>query len=215
MRQKTKKENIQEDSGPTKIGLEFKLGKVFFSVNGDEYYLDREAVASLFTREALLKLEASEEKEAFDEFQTIENLAKFRFLSGRGMNPRQIADALGFDEAKYIKWLNMNGSLITSLMSTNRPAIDAVIEDIEKKHRLPEPEKKDRFWPEPLSGTTKKVAQMLLDDLKPREIAQRLKVDYGDFIKWYLNKNVMKFIMQRRDEIIQERESKAEREENK
>lgn len=208
---KTKKENIQEDSGPKKIEVKFKAGKLFFGVNGNEFFLDKEGVAFLFTREVLLELEKTEEKEIFDEFQTIENLAKFRFFSGRGMTPREIADVLGFDKARYIRWLSMNGSMITKLMSANKPAIDAMIEDLEKKYTLPEPEKKDRFWPEPFSGTTKKVAQMLLDDLKPREIAQSLKVDYSDFIKWYLNKSIMKSIMQKRDEIIQERESKAER----
>lgn len=212
---KDKKENIQEASGPQKIEVDFKSGEMFFKVNGKESFLDKETVSLLFPREVLLRLKVAEEKEIENEFETIESLAKFRFFSGRGMNPRQIADALGFDEAKYIKWLSMNGSLITSLMSTNRPAIDTVIEDLEKKYGLPEPEKKDRFWPDPLGSTTKKVAQMLLDDLSPREIAQRLKVDYGDFTKWYQNKSVMKFIMQRRDEMIQERESKAEREENK
>ena len=208
---KDKKKTVQEDLGPQKIEVDFKSGRMLFKVNGKESFLDKETVSLLFPREVLLRLEATEEKEIFDEFQTIENLAKFRFFSGRGMTPREIADVLGFDKARYIRWLSMNGSMITKLISANKFAIDAMIEDFEKRFPLPEPEKKDRFWPEPFSGTTKKVAQMLLDDLSPREIAQSLKVDYSDFIKWYLNKSIMKSIMQKRDEIIQERESKAER----
>ena len=57
MRKKTKKENLQEDLGPKKIEVKFKAGKLFFGINGNEFFLDKEGVAFLFTREVLLELE--------------------------------------------------------------------------------------------------------------------------------------------------------------
>ena len=127
------------------------------------------------------------------------------------MNPREIADVLNFDEGKYIKWLNMNSKDITSLISANRLVIEKRIEELEKEYPLPKAKEEEKFWPDAAGKIGKKVAEMLLEDKNPRIIAQELKIDYGIFSRWFLNKDIQRNILRIRNELAEERRIKAER----
>lgn len=207
-----KKKNPQEDLGPQEINFRFESERMIFEVGGKEFYLPGDKARFLFKREVELELKkANNQDEDFSAFETVENLALFSFHSNRHLSLKDIAKELNFDATKYIRWMNLNSKRIKDLMTSFKREIDVRVAELEKEHSLPEPKKEEKFWwPDSHGKTGKEVAVMLLDNSGPREIAEKLKVPYGQFIKWFLNKDTQRNIIRIRDEEAGKRRKKNE-----
>jgi hypothetical protein len=206
------KKEIKEVLKPQPITYKFTPDQMIFSINGQELSLPRSEASFLFGRNAELEFEkVSNQDEDFSEFQTMENLALLSFHSRRHMPVREIAKELNFPVDKYVRWMNRRSKVITELLATHRVEIEARIAELEKENPLPEPKKEKPFWPNALGSTGKKVAVMLLDGLKPRQIAEQLKAPYDKFLKWYTSKEVQRCIMRMQNEEGEKRRRAAEK----
>jgi hypothetical protein len=212
---KINRESPPEDLGPHKVEVEFISGKLFFKVNGKDFFMDSENASFLFGSETMMRLAASEKERTFTEFEIVENLALFQFLKSRGMNPREIASTLGFDQAEYLLWLSTRGGRITKLFVSFRREIEAKIAELEKERPLPEEKKEKEFWPDVAGKTGKAVVEMLLDGFNPRKIADKLGVPYDKFYRWYMDATILKYLTRKRNEEAEERRRKAEEDEER
>lgn len=196
-----KKKNHKKDSGPHEINYRFTPDRMIFEAGGKEFYLSRDRASFLFGRNVEIEFEkANDQDEDFSEFEKIENMAALRFYTRRHIPVHEFSKELGFDLSKYQRWLAHNSKRIENLMTARKLEIEKEVEELEKKHSLPEPEKPkavdfDDF------GMTKKIAKLLNEGMKPREIAAKLKVDYPEFILWFSTKQAQGLLERAREQI--------------
>jgi len=206
------KKEKPKTSKAQEIKIRYEPDRMIFEVEGKEFYLLRDKANFLFKQEVELEFQrVNDEDDDFREFETVESLALFSFHSRRHLLVKEIAKELNFPVDKYLHWLNLRAATIKRLIRANKYAIDKRVEELERENPLPEPKKEKEFWPDSLGSTGKKVAIMLLDGLGPREIAENLKVPYGQFYKWYQHKDVMRTLMRLRNEEAEERMRKNEK----
>lgn len=209
-----KKKNPQEDLGPQKIDFRFDSERMIFEVGDKEFYLSRDKANFLFKRNVELEFEkVNNQDEDFSAFETLEALSLFSFHSRRRMPIREIAEELNFPVHKYVRWLNKGGKWITGLLEAYKVEINKRVAELEKENPLSEePKKEKEFWPNPLSSTGTKVAISLLDGLITlRQIAEKLKVPYDKFYKWYTDKEVQRCLMKVRNQEAEKRRRNAEK----
>ena len=202
---KKDKKEIKETLEPQPIIYRFTPDQMIFSINGKEVFLPRAGAFFLFGRNVEIEFEkANNEDKDFSMFEELEAFSLFIFYSQRrNMNVRDIAKKLNFPVEKYVRWISQSATRITTLLKTRSREIDTRIEELEKEYPLSEPEKEEKFWPDAAGKIGKKVAEMLLEDKNPRIIAQELKVDYGKFYRWFLNKGTQRHVLRIRNEIAE------------
>ena len=196
---KSKKEVTQEERAkPQKIEVEFKSGKLFFKGNGKDFYLDKEDAAFLFGRNILRRLEQTTPEDDFLEFQTVETLAKWRFSTSRGITVNEFCKAQGFNAYEFKRWIGTKSKMIKDLMTTRKAEIAAEVERLEKENPLPisQPEERKEFIPKNPPMKAKEVARLMKEGEQLRAIAEKFKVDYSMFIRWYSSPAIQKIITQ-------------------
>jgi len=105
-----------------------------------------------------------------------------RHLVKQGWNTSEIAAELGVSRDLVVEWLNQerrSGGMDNQ--AKLRPAVVKELEEeFSEQYRAPEPKKRPSF-------DARKVAKLMFEneDAGPKQIAQMLKADEGDFLWWY------------------------------
>ena len=192
MKEKIEKKVIQEKQDPQEIKFKIESGRMVFDMGDREYFLEEEQANFLFGRNIGIKFEQlkADEKEDFSDLNTSDFIAKFQAAYEFYGNLQGAAKYLKADEKRLMGWMADNDS---KKLNDKLTIYDGKFEYDEsyKKYRLElfgEEKQMEQGPYNPDLRTINKIADLVIKKHGPREIAKKMKVDYGSFLPWFTSK---------------------------
>jgi len=179
------------------IKIIYERDRMIFELGSEQFFLKEEQANFLFGRSVGVRFEQLREgeKEDFSDLNTSNFIAKFTASYEFFGNTQSAAKYLKVDEQRLKRWMADNDSK----RLYNKLAIyDGKFEYQEhyEKYRkeLFGEEKKEEKAFNPDLKMIDKIANLVMEKHGPREIAEKLQVDYGSFILWFTRKEPQKRI---------------------
>jgi hypothetical protein len=124
-------------------------------------------------------------KTDFSLIESLENWVTWSFLRGElKWSTSEVAYEMWVNEQRLVEWVNARRIPMENTAKGQIKKVEQMKKDLRAKY-VKEDETKKRE----LDLDVKKVVKLYIDDPSLPSIAKKLKVDYGDFLKWW-NKNL-------------------------
>ncbi len=174
------------------IKISYERDRMIFELGNRQFFLKDEQASFLFGRNVGIRFEQlrADEREDFSDLNTSDFVAKFQVAHEFYGNLQGAAKYLKVDEQRLKRWMADNDSK----KLYNKLAIyDGKFEYEESYNKYRKElfgeEKKEEEKPfNPDMKTIDKIANLVMKKHGPREIAEKLQVDYGSFILWFTRK---------------------------
>lgn len=185
------KEKIEKKE-PQEIKISYEQDRMIFELGDRQFFLKEEQANFLFGRSVGVRFEQLREgeKEDFSDLNTSNFIAKFTASYEFFGNTQGAAKYLKEDEQRLKRWMADNDS---KRLHNKLTIYDGKFEYQEsyKKYRLElfGEEKQGEQGPyNPDLRTIDKIADLVMKKYGPREIADKLQVDYSSFLPWFTSK---------------------------
>lgn len=189
---KNEKKVIEEKPKAQEIKFKIELGRMIFDLGDRQFFLKEEEANFLFGRNVGVRFEQlrEAEKEDFSDLNTSDFIAKFQVAHEFYGNLQGAAKYLKIDEQRLKRWMSDGES---TRMHNKWVIYDGKFDHDEsyKKYRLElfgEEKQAEQKPFNPDLRTIDKIADLVIKKYGPREIAEKMKVDYGSFLAWFTGK---------------------------
>lgn len=189
-----KKDNKMKE--PTELDLRLEEGKIRFSLFGEEYFIEQaKAVELLQPGPVVLTKQKAEAKDSFEDFNSEHFRAKYEVCYEHFRVIPVVATFLKVNATRLRAWLNdpVSREMWRVKAWGDNPEEGEPLkigltgyEDLKEKYQKeffpPEKKEEKRTY----SVDLRKIAKMLQEGMKPRDIAERLEVPWDSFGVGYM-----------------------------
>jgi len=188
---KNEKEAIKPKPKPQEIKFKIEAGRIVFDMGDREYFMGQEQAGFLFGENVVNRFKQlwRDELEDFSDFNTSDFIAKFAVADEFYESLQDVAKYLKVDEQKLRRWMS----------DTESRKLHNKLSIYDGKHQHQAAYKKYRLelfgdetaeieYYNPDMKAIRKIADLVLKKDGPKEIAKKMKVEYGAFLKWFTSK---------------------------